>query len=123
MWQAWHKLLLAPADGQFIQAALWKKLTIGTCLTNWQPTGTACLICGQLETTQHALAACKYFSVAVHVAAQCMGPASTDHGPETDPTVILWDQPELSLTSPLGVTLWSVVRAAWSQRCMHKLHS
>ena len=30
---------------------------------------------------------------------------------------------KLSLTTPLGVTLWSAVRAAWSQRCMHKLHS
>ena len=62
----------------------------------------------------------KFFSVAAHVATQCMGPASTDHGPTTDPNVILWEQPELSLTTPLGVTLWSAVRAAWSQRCMHK---
>ena len=49
-----------------------------------------------------------------------MGPASTDHGPETDPTVILWDQPDLSLppTHPPGSHVMVL-----SQRCMHKIHS
>ena len=69
---------------------------------------------------QHAVTGCKFFSVAAHVATQCVGPASIDHGPTTDPSVILWEQPELSLTTPLGVTLWSAVRAAWSQQCVHK---
>ena len=41
----------------------------------------------------------------------------------TDPTVILWDRPELSLTTPLGIALWSVVRAAWAQRCLHKFNT
>ena len=98
---------------------MWKKLTVGDRLANWQPAGTAFPICGLLETTT----ACKYFSVAAHVASQCMGLAATDHGPETDPTIILWDQPELSLTTPLGITLWSAVRAAWSHRCMVKMNA
>ena len=51
------------------------------------------------------------------------GPATTENGPETAPIVILWEQPELSLTTPLGLTLWSAVRVSWSQWCMHKLHS
>ena len=121
VWQAWHKLLLPPADRQFIQIALWKKLTGGVQLANWQPAGTACPICGLLETTQHALTAYKYFSLVAHVASQCMGPAATEHGPQTDPTIILWDQPELSLTTPLA--LWSAVRAAWSHRCMVKMNA
>ena len=123
VWQAWHKLLLPLADRQFIQTALWKKLTVGVRLAYWQPTGTACPICGLLQTTQHALTACKYFSVAALVASHCMGPAATNHGPEMDPTIILWDQPELSLTTPLGITLWSAVRAAWSYRCMVKMNA
>ena len=123
VWQAWQRLLLPPADRQFIQTAPWKKLTVGVRLANWQAAGTACPICGLLETMQHALTACKYFSVVAHVASQCMGPATTDHGPETNPTIILWDQPELSLTTPLGITLWSVVRAAWSHRCMVKMNA
>ena len=125
VWQAWHKLLLPPADRQFIQTALalWKKLKAGVRLANWQPAGTACPICGLLETTQHALLACKYFFVAAHVAPQCMGSAPTEHGPETDPTIILWDRLELSLTTPLGITLWSAVRAAWSHRCMVKMNA
>ena len=94
--------------------------TGGTRLTNWQPTGTTCPICRQLETMQHALTRYKFFTVAAHVA---MGPASTGHGPETDPTVIVWEQPELSLTTSLGITSWLAARAAWSQRCRHKLHS
>ena len=122
VWTAWPKLLLPPADRQFIHTALWKKLTVGVRLANWQPVGTTCPICGLLETTQHALTAYKYFSVAAHVASQCMGPATTDHGPEMDPTGILWDQPELSLTTPLGITLWSAFRAAWSHKCMVKMN-
>ena len=51
------------------------------------------------------------------------GPRTTDHGPETDPTSILWDQPQLSLTTPLGITLRSAVRAAWSHRCMVKVNA
>ena len=47
---------------------------------------------------------------------------TTEAGPETDPTVILWEQLEISLTTLLGLTLWSVVRASWSQGCMHKQH-
>ena len=88
VWQAWQKLLLPPADRELMQTALWKKLMVGVRLANWQPAGTACPICGLLETTQHALTACKYFSVAAHVASRCMGPAATEHGPETDPTII-----------------------------------
>ena len=68
---------------------------------------------------QHAVTGCKFFTAAAHVATQCMGPAST----ETNPTVIMWEQPELSLTTPLGITLWLAARAAWSQRCRHKMHS
>ena len=34
VWQAWNKLLLPSTDRQFIQTALWKKLTVGTHLTN-----------------------------------------------------------------------------------------
>ena len=122
VWKAWQKLLPPPADRQFIRTVLWKKLTVGVRLANWQPAGTACPICGPPETTRHALTAYKYFCVAVHTASQCMGPATTDHGPETDPTTILWDQPELSLTTPLGITLWSAVWAAWSHRRMVKMN-
>ena len=116
------KLLLPPVDTQFIQTVLWRKLTVGVRLANWQPHDTACPICGQQETTQHLVAGCKYISVAAHVAAQCLGPADTEEGPVTDPTVILWDNPELSLTTPLGIAMWSIVRAAWAQRCLHKFN-
>ena len=51
--------------------------------------------------------------------AQCLGPAMT---PETDPTIIIWEKPELSLTTLLGIVQSSVVIAAWSQHCMHKLN-
>ena len=61
--------------------------------------------------------------MAVHVALQCMGPATTNHGLEMDPIVILWDQPELSLTNPLGITVWLAGRAAWSHRCMVKMNA
>ena len=122
VWKAWHKLLLPPPDRQFIQTALWKKLSVGVRLANWQPHETACPICGVQETSQHAVAGCRYVSVAAHIATQCLGPAATPEGPVSDPTDILWENPILSLTTPLGVTLWSIVRAAWSQRCMHKLN-
>ena len=72
---------------------------------------------------QHAVLGCKLFTVEAHVATWCMGPASTDHGLERDPTVIMWEQPELSRTAPLGITLWSAAGTAWSQRCQHKMHS
>ena len=89
------------------------------------PRDMACPICCQQETTQHAVAGCKYISVAAHVAALCLGPAHTEEGPVTDPTVILWDRPELSLTPPppLGIALWSVVRGAWAQWCLHKFNT
>ena len=54
-----------------------------------------------------------YICVAAHIGTQCMGPPSTENGPETDPMVILWEQLELSLTIPLGITPWSAVWAAW----------
>ena len=29
VWHAWDKLLLPPADTQFIQTALWRKMAVG----------------------------------------------------------------------------------------------
>ena len=85
VWQAWTKLTPPPPppDIHFIQMALWQKLTVGVLLANWQPHGTACPICNQQETSQHAVSGCKYLPVAAHIAAQCMGPAMTENGPET----------------------------------------
>ena len=118
--EVWHtstKLLLPPADIRFIQTALCHNLTVGVRLANWQPHGTACPICGQQETSQHT----SLWRPTLLPSA--WDPPRLRREPQTDPTVLLWEQPEVSLTTPLGVTLWSAVRAAWSQRCMHKLHS
>ena len=72
VWKAWDKLSIPPKDKLFVQKALWKKLAVGEWLPNWQPRETRCPLDGQLETSEHATCACKYITVAAHIAVQCM---------------------------------------------------
>ena len=51
-----------------------------------------------------------------HIAEQCMGPAIFEDTTETDPEVLLWDMPVLSLQSPLGLIMWTAVMASWNLR-------
>ena len=122
-WQAWAKLRLPPRDTQFIQLALWHKLTVGTRLASWQPNGTACpLHPGVQETIKHATLHCKFLQPAFFIAQQCVGPAALADGSTADPEAILWDQPALSVSSPLGLLYWSAVRANWMVRSRCKFH-
>ena len=50
-----------------------------------------------------------HLSGPTHIATQCPGRGSVDEDPKANPTVILWGKLELSLTTTLGITLWSVV--------------
>ena len=45
-----------------------------------------------------------------------MGPAVLEDLTESDPQVILWDQPALSLQTPLGLVLWTAMMANWNPR-------
>ena len=80
-----------------------------------------CPLHGQTETNDHAVCFCKYLLAAAHIAAQCMGPTETPDGPSTDAKTPLWDKPELSLTTPLGLVPWTATRASWSVRCAAKM--
>ena len=96
-WQAWTKLSIPPKHHSFIQTALWKKLPVGTRLANWLPQHTHCLVDGKPEDMRHALLECRFLPPAYHIAEQCMGPAIFEDTTETDPEVLLWDMPVLSL--------------------------
>ena len=45
-----------------------------------------------------------------------MGPAVFEDTTETDPEVLLWDLPVLSLQSPLGLVTWIAIMASWNLR-------
>ena len=49
------------------------------------------------EDMRHVLMECRFLPPAYHIAAQCMGPAIFEDTTETDPEVLLWDMPVLSL--------------------------
>ena len=115
-WQAWTKLSIPPKHHSFIQTALWKKLPVGTRLANWLPQHTHCLVDGKPEDMRHALLECRFLPPAYHIAEQCMGPAIFEDTTETDPEVLLWDMPVLSLQSPLGLIMWTAVMASWNLR-------
>ena len=65
---------------------------------------------------RHALLECRFLPPAYHIAEQCMGPAIFEDTTETDPEVLLWDMPVLSLQSPLGLIMWTAVMASWNLR-------
>ena len=60
VWKAWSKFTIPREDKLFLQKALWKKLTVGVWLANWQPRGTRCPLDGQMETSEHAVCSCKF---------------------------------------------------------------
>ena len=93
---------------------------MGTRLAGWQPRGTACPLDGQQETIEHAVVHCCFLRVAFRLATQCMGPVQLDEGSTEDPEEILLSMPSLSLSSPLGLVLWSAVRTSWRLRCALK---
>ena len=49
-----------------------------------------------------------------------MGPVRLNVGSTEDVEDILSSMPALSLSSPLGLVMWSAVRAKWRMRCSHK---
>ena len=120
MWKEWTRVQLPDVDITFIQQALWRKLPVGTGLAGWQPQGTACPLDTQQETSQHALLHCRYLPVAYRLATQCMGPVPLDDGSIEDAGEILLSMPALSLSSPLGLVMWSAMCANWRIRCSHK---
>ena len=121
-WTHWSKLRMPSRDVTFMQTALWQKLTVGVRLASWHPNGTACPLDGAQETMKHAMLSCKYLPAAFHIARQCIGPVYLDEGSVDDPEVILWEQPSLSVSSPLGLMYWAAVRASWHLRSAHKFH-
>ena len=116
-WKEWTRVQLLDADITFMQQTLWPKLPVGTRLARWQPHGTACPLDGQHETPQHALLHCLFLPVAFRLVCQCMGPVSLDAGSTDDPEEILHTMPSLSLSSLLGLVMWSAVHASWRLRC------
>ena len=119
-WREWTRVQLPDEDITFIQQALWRKLPVGTRLAGWQPRGTAYPLDGQQETIEHAAVLCRFLLVAFRLATQCMGPVQLDEGSTEDPEEMLLSMPTLSLSSPLGLVLWSPVRASWCLRCALK---
>ena len=51
-----------------------------------------------------------------------MGPVQVGDGAIDDAEEILSSMPALSLSSPLGLVMWSAVRAHWRLRCSHKFN-
>ena len=117
IWKEWTRLIIPAEDITFIDQALWRKLPAGVRLAGWQPRGTACPIDGQQEAIEHAIAHCKFLPTAFHLARQCMGPVLRDAGSTDDPEDILLSMPSLSLPPPLGLVMWSTIRASWRMRC------
>ena len=115
-WQAWATLSIPPKHHSFMQTALWKKLPVGTRLAYWLPQHTHCLVEGKPEDMRHVLLECRFLPPAYHIAVQCMGPAIFEDTTETDPEALLWDMPNLSLQSPLGLIMWTAVMASWNLR-------
>ena len=70
--------------------------------------------------SQHTLLHYRYLPVAFRLAIQCMGPVRVDDGTTDDADEILSSMPALSLSSPLGLVMWSAVCANWRMRCSHK---
>ena len=119
-WRAWARLSLPPSDLVFIQTALWRKLTVGCRLANWQPAETACPLDRAQETMEHALTECRFLPTAFHLAVQCIGPIPHEGGTVVDPREVLINTTVLSVTTPLGLVYRSAVRASWAVRCKHK---
>ena len=119
-WRAWARLSLPPSDLVFIQTALWRKLTVGCRLANWQPAETACPLDRAQETMEHALTECRFLPTAFHLAVQCIGSIPHEGGMVVDPKEVLINTPVLSVTTPLGLVYWSAVKASWAVRCKHK---
>ena len=92
-----------PRDLVFILTALWKELTVGSRLASWEPSGTACALDGASETVQRATTQCKFLTAAFHIARQCIGPIKLEDDTVDDAETILWEQPALSVSSPLGL--------------------
>ena len=121
-WKEWTRLRLSDADITFIQQALWCTLAQATSRS----------VVGLMAAPQHSLP---------------VGWLSGDHRtcPDTLPVSwhglgwpnsawaqcgwrtarrkilkILLTMPSLSLSSPLGLVMWSAVRASWRLRCSFK---
>ena len=102
----------------FIQTAPWLKLIVGTRLASCQPRGTVCPLDGHQETVRHATLHCKFLQAAFHIAKQCLGPVQPEDETVDDLEVILWEQPKLSVSTPLGTGVGVLVGsqsalAAW----------
>ena len=98
--QTWSKLSVPPKHQTFIQTTLWKKIPVGLWLANWLPHSVPCPIDGKVEDVEHAMCGRRFLVPAFHIAQQCMGPVILDDLTKSDPQVILWDQPALSLQTP-----------------------
>ena len=51
---------------------------------------------------KHSSLHCKFLLAAFHITKQCVGPVQLDDEVVDDPEIILWDQPALFVSSPLG---------------------
>ena len=105
---------LPDADITFIQQALWRKLRVGTRLAWWQPQGTACI-------TTHSTPL-PVPTGGIPPSNSVYGACRVDDGTIDDVEDILSWMPALSLSSPLGLVMWSTVHANWRMRCSHKFN-
>ena len=89
---------------------------IQSIVTEHPPPPLSTTVDGKPEDMRHALMECRFLPPAYHVAVQCMGPAVFQDTTETDPQVLLWDMPVLSLQSPLGLIMWTAIMASYGNQ-------
>ena len=95
-----------------INLGLWRSLykggggvLVGVCQAGWQKPGRASLD-GQ-EIVEDSLMPRRLLCTAFHLAPQCIGLVMLEEGSMEDPDEILLSMPIISLSSPLGLVMWS----------------
>ena len=71
VWQAWWRCNLPLDLKDFVYAAVWRKLPVGSKQAAWKLLDTHCPLDGAIETMQHSLLHCCYLPVAYDTIVKC----------------------------------------------------
>ena len=119
VWQAWWRCNLPLDRKDFVYAALWRKLPVGSRQAAWKPLDTHSPLDGAIETMQHSLLRCRYLPVAYDTTVKCF--------PDWDQSILgvqrlIDNDPATSLQTPVGILAWTAIHDSWKVRCVVKHH-
>ena len=110
VWSAFSKIRGPRLFKDFVRAALWGKLPVGSRLNTWLNDGGYCPFHCVAETIPHALAECLFLPVAKSFV-QLVFP---------DVSVCVLSRAEESLSHPAGLLIWTAIHSHWRLRCAIK---